>query len=171
MSTPAFKAPPKLSEILKQRKPIRNINKEHADSLTPMNKLACFITDHVGTMGFFFLIFIWTVVWLFWNAVGPVKMRFDPFPAFVLWLFISNMVQIFLMPLIMVGQNVQAAHADLRAENDFEINVKAEREVEAILNHLEYQNAILITMLEKLGISREEAVKEMNHKADSPTPA
>ena len=68
---------------------------------------------------------------------GPL--RFDPFPAFVLWLFISNMIQIFLMPLIMVGQNLQSRHSEARAESDYEVNVKAEREIEAILLHLETQ--------------------------------
>ena len=47
------------------------------------------------------------------------------------------------------------------AESDFEINVKAEQEIELILHHLEYQNAILITMLEKLGMSRDDAVKAL----------
>jgi uncharacterized membrane protein len=54
------------------------------------------------------------------------------------------------MPLIMVGQNIQGAHAELRAEHDLEVNVKAEKEIEVILEHLEYQNAMLLRMMEKL---------------------
>jgi uncharacterized membrane protein len=78
--------------------------------------------------------------------------------GFVFWLFISNMIQIFLMPLIMIGQNLQARHAELRAEYDLEVNVKAEQEIEVILHHLEYQNTILIRMLEKMGITLDEAL-------------
>lgn len=63
--------------------------------------------------------------------------RFDPYPAFVLWLFISNMLQIFLMPLLMIGQNLQGRHAEIRARSDYEVKVKAESEVDAILMHLE----------------------------------
>ncbi len=88
-------------------------------------------------MGFFIIIFIWTILWLGWNTLAPKEARFDPFPAFVLWLFVSNVLQIFLMPLIMIGQNLQGRHAEIRAESDFEVNVKAEREIEAILMHLE----------------------------------
>jgi uncharacterized membrane protein len=77
-------------------------------------------------------------------------MRFDPFPAFVLWLFISNMIQIFLMPLIMIGQNLQSAHAEARAQADFEINTKAEMEIETILRHLENQNELMLQILQKL---------------------
>ena len=47
------------------------------------------------------------------------------------------MIQIFLMPLVLVGQNLQSRHAEARAEADFEVNTKAEREIEAILLHLE----------------------------------
>ena len=60
---------------------------------------------------------------------APNALRFDPYPAFVLWLFISNMIQIFLMPLLMVGQNLQAKRAEIRAENDYNVNIKAEKEV------------------------------------------
>jgi uncharacterized membrane protein len=54
------------------------------------------------------------------------------------------------MPLIMVGQNVQGAHAEARAEHDLEVNVKAEGEIEVILEHLEYQNAAILKMMRKL---------------------
>jgi uncharacterized membrane protein len=81
---------------------------------------------------------------------APSAARFDPYPAFVLWLFISNMIQIFLMPLIMIGQNLQARHAEARAEADFEINTKAEREIETILLHLENQNKGILEILKKL---------------------
>jgi uncharacterized membrane protein len=101
-------------------------------------------------MGFFLIIFIWTIVWLGWNSLAPKDVRFDPYPAFVLWLFISNVIQIFLMPLIMVGQNLQSAHAEMRAEADFEVNTKAETEIETILMHLENQNKIILEILEKL---------------------
>jgi hypothetical protein len=48
-------------------------------------------------MGFFFLIAGWTAIWLGWNTLAPKPLRFDPPTAFVLWLFISNMIQILLM--------------------------------------------------------------------------
>jgi len=60
------------------------------------------------------------------------------------------MIQIFLMPLIMVGQNLLGRHAEFRAENDFEINQKAEHEVETILLSLEKQAAIIERQDEKI---------------------
>src|SRR5574338_140838 len=139
-----------VEEIKKQYKPIYNVNTRHREKLTSLDKLALWITDHVGSMGFFIIIFCWTIIWLSWNTLAPHAWRFDPFPAFVLWLFISNMVQIFLMPLIMVGQNLQSKHSELRAEQDFHINKKSEAEIETILKHLENQNELILQILHRL---------------------
>ena len=49
---------------------------------TRLNRLALWITERVGTMQFFLLIFIWTVIWLCWNMFAPKALRFDPFPGF-----------------------------------------------------------------------------------------
>ena len=142
--------PLSLEELRKSRKPIRNVNIEHKDHLSSLDNFAVWITEHIGTMGFFFVILFWTVVWLGWNVLGPKDFIFDPYPAFVFWLFISNMIQIFLMPLIMIGQNLQGKHAEARAEADFEVNTKAEREIETILTHLENQNEMISEILDKL---------------------
>lgn len=141
--------------LRQKRRPIRNINQEHRESISLMERLALSITTRVGTMGFFLIIFTWTVSWLGWNILAPKRLQFDPPMAFVFWLFISNMIQILLMPLIMVGQNLQGRHAELRAENDYEINVKAERETQAVLMLLERQNAMLTAIMAKMNIRPE----------------
>ncbi len=144
---------PSVSDLKKTHKPIRNTNAQYRERLTPINKLALWITRRVGSMGFFLIIFVWTVSWLGWNTLAPSEMKFDPYPAFVLWLFISNMIQIFLMPLIMVGQNLESRHSELRAEEDFAINKKAETEIETILMHLENQNDLILKILKRVELS------------------
>ncbi len=138
---------PSLSDLKKLRRPVRNINAEQKEKLTGLEKFALWITEHIGTMGFFFIILGWTLLWLLWNIFAPRNFQFDPFPAFVLWLFISNMIQLFFLPLIMIGQNLQGRHSEARAEADFEINTKAEREIETILMHLEHQNELILKIL------------------------
>lgn len=123
--------------------PVRDVNKQVRESFSPLERVALAVTVHVGSPGFFIIIAVWTIVWLLYNVLAPARLRFDPGPAFVLWLFISNMIQILLMPLIMVGQNLLNRHAEMRADADFEINQKAEQEVEAILLHLEHQAAAI----------------------------
>lgn len=149
-------------ELKKEKihKPIRNINAEHRKSLSALERFAVWITDKVGSMGFFIIIFVWTVLWLGWNTLGPRESRFDPYPAFVLWLFLSNMLQIFLMPLIMIGQNLQGRHSEARAESDYDVNVKAEREIETILLHLERQNDLMLKILHQLEAEGQRADSE-----------
>jgi len=152
--------PLSLEEFKKQRKKPRDVNKEFAEKMSRIDRFAVWITERVGTIGFFLIIFVWTVLWLAWNFLAPKDLQFDPPMGFVFWLFISNLIQILLMPLIMVGQNIQGRHAEARAENDLEVNIKAEQEIEVVLRHLEYQNAILITMLGKMGVSVEDALRK-----------
>lgn len=142
--------PKPLEELKKLRKPVLNVNTEHVERMTKLERFAMWITDHIGTMGFFLVVFAWTVLWMGWNVFAPKGVRFDPYPAFVLWLFISNMIQIFLMPLIMIGQNLQGRHAEARAEADFEVNTRSGREIEIILEHLENQNDVMLQILHKL---------------------
>jgi uncharacterized membrane protein len=144
------KAPISLEEFEKKRNKIMEPVLKDKIKPSALDKVAVWITNHVGSMGFFLIIFTWTVTWLGWNILAPKDARFDPYPAFVLWLFISNMIQLFLMPLIMIGQNVQSRHTDLRADADLKINTKAEFEIETILSHLEYQNKMMIKILEDI---------------------
>lgn len=122
---------------------VYNPNQLHRKSFNTLDKVAIWTTNHVGSMGFFFLIVAWTIGWFGWNTLGPIEHRFDPYPAFVLWLFISNMIQIMLMPLIMVGQNLQNRHAELRADSDYKTNLRAEEEIRDILDYLERHDKIL----------------------------
>jgi uncharacterized membrane protein len=148
-----------LTEI-RAKRPLRNTYAETMAGLTSLDRVAVWITVHVGTMGFFLVIFGWTAVWLGWNFLAPAKLRFDPPMGFVFWLFISNMIQILLMPLLMIGQNIQGRQSEARAEHDLDVNIKAEAEIETILNHLERQNDMLMAMLQKQGIKLDEVLKQ-----------
>jgi len=142
--------PVSLQQIKDTHMSSRNANIRHKERLSKLDKLAVWITKKVGSMGFFMIVFTWTAVWLGWNTLAPLHLRFDPFPAFVLWLIISNMLQIFLMPLIMVGQNLQSRHSEIRAEEDYLINKKAELEIETILTHLENQDKLILQILARM---------------------
>lgn len=137
-------------ELIQKLGPLSNTNTVHRNKLSKTEKLALFVTQKIGTVGFFAIIFVWTVCWLGWNIIMPEKVRFDPFPAFVLWLFISNLIQIHLMPLIMIGQNIQGRHAELRAEHEYEASIKSERGIEILLEHMEKQQDLVLTLLKKI---------------------
>lgn len=142
--------PPTLAELRAYRKPIRQPHEEARMQFSPLEKFAIHVTRSVGTMGFFFLLSFWTIGWLFWNTLAPQSFRFDPAPAFVIWLFMSNVIQMVLLPLIMVGQSLEGKFAEKRAQEDYEINKKAEQEAEVIIAHLENQNELLLELIRKI---------------------
>lgn len=110
---------------------------------TPLERFAVRTTKRVGSMGFFALILLWTALWLLWNTLSPVEYRFDPFPAFVLWLFISNMIQLLLLPLIMIGQNLLGRFSEARAQADYEVDLKSEKQAEKIMLMLDNHEKLL----------------------------
>jgi len=134
---------------------VRNANVLHRANLTPLDRFAIAVANKVGSIGFFIIVFIWTIGWLGWNVFAPDTLKFDPYPAFVLWLLISNMIQLFLTPLLLIGQNLQSRHSEVRAEADFEVNTKAEKEIENMIRHLEKQDELLSKILERLDPKKE----------------
>ena len=151
------------TNLLVSQRVTRNANIVHERSLSALDRLAIAITDKVGSIGFFLIIAAWTVLWTGYNILASEVPAlhwpaFDPFPAFVAYLLISNVIQILLMPLIMVGQNLQGRHSETRAELDFEVNQKAEKEVMATLVHLERNTDLLLQLMQHLDcrVSEEE---------------
>ena len=52
----------------------------------------------------------------------------------------------------------------LAAKHDLEVNVKAEKEIEVILQHLEYQNSLLIKLTQNLKIDVSAALDKLPSK-------
>ncbi len=176
MELQGHKTPPQLLEIWRRHHaPTKNVNNQFQQGLSPLDKLAAAITSKVGSMGFFFIILAWTILWCGYNILASEVpalhwKAFDPFPAFVAYLLMSNVIQILLMPLIMVGQEVQGRHSEMRAENDFEINQKAEQEVEMLLYQLQYQQHLLLALAQTQGLKMQELIQQVE-AAIGPPPA
>ena len=152
-------APISIEELKRRREQILKKN-EREKRTSMLGKIALWITQHVGSMGFFIIIFTWTVSWLSWNIFAPKNLRFDPFPGFVLWLFISNMIQLFTMPLILLGQNIQSKASDSRDEADLKINTQNALENETILIHLENQNEMMNKILKAIEKQEKDEAKK-----------
>ena len=130
------------TDKLLQQRVSRNVNVEYGKSLSMIDRLAIAITNKVGSFGFFLIIACWTFAWTGYNILASEFPAlhwpaFDPFPAFVAYLLISNVIQILLMPLIMVGQNLQGRHSETRAELDFQVNLKNEISLTEVLRRLD----------------------------------
>lgn len=128
-------------EYLKLRHKPENVNVKHKTGLGVQDKIALFSTRIIGTMYavYFFIVFL--SGWILWQAYFASK-PFDPFP-FVFLLFLGNIVQLLLMPLIMVGQNLQGKHAEIRTEEEYRTTISSYEDIEQILLHLSEQDKLL----------------------------
>jgi CRP-like cAMP-binding protein len=155
-----------------QQRVSRNVNVVYEKSLKTLDRLAIAITNRVGSFGFFLIILGWTVVWTSYNIlaseVPALHLRaFDPFPAFVAYLLISNVIQILLMPLIMVGQNLQGRHSETRAELDFQVNLKNEISITEVLRRLDVLESERLPLLFAQQSERIDELKDSAAKAAS----
>jgi uncharacterized membrane protein len=68
------------------------------------------------------------VVWVILNSAALFAHHFDPYPYILLNLFLS-MIAAIQAPVIMMSQNRQAAKDRLQADQDYQVNLKAELEI------------------------------------------
>ncbi len=137
-------------ELRKLRPSMRSMYVLQKENLTRTEKFANWVTQNVGSMGFFYLLLTITICWVLWNTVLPKTFEFDPAPDFFIFVLIASLLSLLLLPLIMVGQNLQEIKADARSEADFELNKIEEKEIDAILRHLELQNELILKILARL---------------------
>jgi uncharacterized membrane protein len=110
--------------------------------------LALLITNGVGNMWFFYCLAVFIFGWMILAKLGVIT--FDPYPYALMLLIVGGIFQALAMVAIMVGQNVQAAASDARAETDHETLDAIHKLTSQSIEILEGQNKIL-AMLEDKG--------------------
>lgn len=135
-----------LLEYLPLRHKPENINVKHKQSLGLQDKLALAITTAVGTMYAVYLFILFMVGWILWQSYFS-QQPFDPYP-FAFLLFLGNIIQLLLLPLILVGQNLQSRHAEIRTEEEFKTTQSSYQDIESILVHLDEQDKQIKKQLE-----------------------
>ncbi len=87
-------------------------------------------------------------IWVALNVVGIVA-HWDPYP-FIFLNLVMSLQAAYAAPIIMMSQNRQGQKDRLAAEHDYQINVRAEAEITAILRHLEYQDDLILHILHRM---------------------
>jgi CRP/FNR family transcriptional regulator, cyclic AMP receptor protein len=118
----------------------RNVNEEMEDRRTLVQKCADWIAEFSGSMEFLALNTLFFFVWIVANvSVVPGLPAFDPFPFGLLTMIVS-LEAIFLSIFVLISQNRMAAKDRIRADIEYEVNLKAELEVAELhqkVDHLE----------------------------------
>ncbi len=76
-------------------------------------------------------------VWIAINSIVLLARPFDPYP-FILLNLILSCIAALQAPVIMMSQNRQEAKDRARAENDYQVNLKAELEIRLIASRIDH---------------------------------
>ncbi len=144
----------KADELLRTRVS-RNVNEEVEEKISPLQRVADWISWFSGSMMFLTLNLVWFVIWIAINTWEFNLPQFDPYPFGLLTMIVS-LEAIFLSCFVLISQNRQAEKDRVRADIEYEINVKAELEI----GHLhEKTDRIYAEMLEHFNRIEKRAAK------------
>jgi uncharacterized membrane protein len=147
---------PRLAELISGRPPrfvhahppVRNVNALLAVHRTWGQRVADWVAATMGSWRFILIQSLLLAVWIALNVLGWLA-HWDPYPFILLNLVLSFQAA-YAAPIIMMSQNRQADKDRIAAQHDYDVNVKAEEEVKAILDHLEYQHELTLHLLARL---------------------
>ncbi|HKA37991.1 MAG TPA: DUF1003 domain-containing protein [Thermoanaerobaculia bacterium] len=121
----------------------RNPNEEMDEQLTFGQRVADSVSSFGGSWTFIILFLVFLLAWAGVNTTWILTKPPDPFPYIFLNLMLS-MIAALQAPIIMMSQNRQAMHDRLRADMDFEVNVKAELAIQALHRKLDELRALIV---------------------------
>ena len=137
--------------------PVRNVIAEHEEQLGLGQRVADRVALIVGSWPF---ILIQSAVFLVWVVINvylvvavirhPGSLQaWDPYPFILLNLILSFQAA-YTGPVVMMSQNRQTEKDRLMAQHDYEINLKAEEELEVVMDHLEHQDRLILDAIARL---------------------
>ncbi len=137
----------RVDDLLRSRV-ARNLNEEVAQKSTPVERAADAIAAFSGSIPFLVLHTVWFLLWVGWNTLAAH--RFDPYPFGLLTMVVS-LEAIFLSVFVLLSQNRQAAKDRVRADIEYDVNVKAEAEVAALHAKMDRLHEQIIERLRRMG--------------------
>lgn len=146
-------------KVLRQNKPARR--RIRHKGLTLGAQVADFVAATVGSWPFIIVQSVILTLWLVANIFGWIY-RWDPYPFILLNLMLSFQAA-YAAPIIMMAQNRQTDIDRKKARKDYDVNLKAELEIELLHQKIdllrEQEIKSLIKLVEEL--ARQKAKKDL----------
>lgn len=131
---------------------VRNVNVEAEQKQSALDRAADAIASFAGSMPFVIIHAVFFAVWIVLNLdVIPGATAFDPFPFGLLTMAVS-LEAIFLSVFVLLSQNLQSAKERVRADIEYEINLKAELEVSQLHEKVDRLHEELVARLNRVEI-------------------
>jgi len=122
---------------------IRNPNEEMDERLTTGQRVADAVSRFGGSWTFIMIFFFFLFAWATVNTALILRHPPDPYPYIFLNLMLSMLAAI-QAPIIMMSQNRQSMHDRVRADLDYEVNVKAELAIRQLHRKLDELRALVL---------------------------
>ena len=166
---PANQEKRELLKALRRKRATRR--RERPKTLTFGQRVADGVANTVGSWRFIIAQSILLAAWIVVNLIASIR-HWDPYPFILLNLLLSFQAA-YTAPLIMMSQNRQAAIDRQNAAHDYDINIKAELEIETLhekVDLLREQEVVELTRLLRELLGKIEALQpETKPTADGPT--
>ena len=125
---------------------------KHKETLTYGQRIADSVANGMGSWAFIIGQTIFVIIWMTLNVIGFIR-HWDVYPFILLNLIFSTQAA-YAAPIIMMAQNRQSQRDRLQAQADYDTNVEAKLEIEALqlqLNKIETEKLDkIIAMLNEL---------------------
>src|ERR1700738_3520468 len=128
--------------------PVRDLNREAERKLTFADRVADDFARLLGSWVFVLAQAGIMVLWVGLNALNLIR-PWDKYP-FLFLNFILSLEAAIWVSVVLMALNRFADRDRLRAQHDYELNVKAEEELKALMNHLMHQDEILLQIVNRL---------------------
>lgn len=137
--------------------PIKNANVEFEEGLTLGQRVADGVAAVLGSWPFIIsqsiILAIWIAINVYLVTMAMLHPGFfqawDPYP-FILLNLVLSLQAAYAGPVVMMSQNRQADRDRLSAQLDYEVNCKAEQEIEVIMQHLAHQDELIGVIIARL---------------------
>lgn len=155
----------------------KNVNEIHNAERQGLNdKIAVVITKNFGSMPALYILILWMFGWMALATLGIGWFAKDSWP-FPFLLFCSNLIQLWALPAIMVGQQVISRKAEIQADQQFKDVENSYHDIEQLMLHLDKQDQellkqtqLLIEMIEKIEGGNQELIRQSAMLTNALTP-
>jgi len=135
-----------------------NWHDKHEATLKMSDRIADAVANGMGSWRFIILQSIFVVIWMSLNVWGMIA-HWDAYPFILLNLIFSTQAA-YAAPIIMMSQNRQSQRDRIQAQEDYQTNIEAKKEIEALqlqISNLEIKKLDkIIAMLEEMKLSSDE---------------
>jgi len=125
-----------VKSLEKQQVISTNVNQTFEGKLTAGQRVADRVAEFGGSWPFIITFGAILLIWIVFTSIGLMPRPFDPYPFILLNLCLSCLAAV-QAPIIMMSQNRQEAKDRLHAEQDYQVNLKAELEIRGLNTRLE----------------------------------